>query len=231
MDNFREKEQPGLLYGDRASSPLELYTRGLSYFSVFLSGLSQMGLYLLGNYAQPGSLMSPENNYNGYIRSPATPLKSIKGTLLNEKTPYRQNGEVLSSLKQISDNYLSNNAPSVLQSIFEFVCLAYSSNFELRRHIRNINARYRFGFGDDDRQISLEIKNSGMRVFPGSIDLPDVSLKFRDSQALRKLLLSAKPDILDVILKQDVVADGNLIYLLKLLYLLNHLQFKLLGPA
>jgi hypothetical protein len=231
MNNAPEKEQHGLNNGYRATSPMEMYSRGLAYFSVFMSGLGQMGLYLLGNYAQPGSLMSQNTKYNGYLRSSVTTGELIKENLLNEKTTSRQQEELLSSLKRISENYLSKNAPLVLQSILEFVCLAYSSNCELRKHIRNINARYSFRFGNDDRQISLEIKKSGMRVIPGSIDLPDVSLKFRDSQALRKLILSAKPDILEVILKQEVVAEGNLIYLLKLIYLLNHLQFKLLGPA
>ena len=126
---------------------------------------------------------------------------------------------------------LIKNAPMVLQSFLEVLSIAYSSNYDLRRHIKGITARYLFLFGDNERKISLEIKNSGMRVFQGNTEMPDISIKFRDSESLRNLIFTDKTDILKVILRQDILAEGNLNYLFKFVYLINHLQLKLMGPA
>ncbi len=230
MDKLRQ-QQTDLNYEKRIITPFNLYSNGLIYFSVFMKGLSQMGIYLLNNYGQPGSFTSPYYKYNESLKLPAQPHEPSTGNLLKGNTTLNSPGDVLSSVKRITENYFLKNAPSVLNTLLEFICLAYSSNFELRKHIRNIHAKYHFSFGDNETQISLEIKNGGMRVFPGIIDMPDASLKFRDSNALGKLFFSEKPDILEVILKQDVVVDGNIIYIFKFIYLVRHLQLRLTGQA
>ncbi len=131
---------------------------------------------------------------------------------------------------QLMDHYLETNAPELLKSLLEVVCLAYSSNVELRQHIRNISAKYQFEFGGNNTTVSVEIRNNYMRTYKGKPESPDVCLKFREPDSLRKLLFTAQPDILRMILDQEVRIDGNLNYLLKFIYLIRHLQLKLTGP-
>jgi hypothetical protein len=231
MENPRKQDQPRIKGMEYSYSPMEYYSRGLTYFTAFLAGVSQAGIYLLGNYSQPGSFRSSGNLYAPHRKSPRVRANDPETSSPDIRNSRLSQEDMLSSAGKISVNWLTKNAPLILQSFLEFFSLAYSSNYELRRHIKGIKARYLFLFGDSERQISLEIKNSGMRVFPGNTDKPDISIKFRDSEALRNLLSADKTDVLKVILKQDIVAEGNLIYLFKFIYLLNHLQFKLMGPA
>ena len=231
MQDLIGQEQPNLNYGERINSLLELYFKGLIYFAVLMRGLSQMSIFLLGNYAQPGSFASSHNQHNGFLKLPTSPVEPSEGRPIDGKASLNSQEGVLSSVRQLMEDYFSKNAPSVLQTLMEFMCLAYSSNSELRKHIKNIHAGYHFSFRDHDTQISLQIKNGGMRVFRGNIDLPNVSLEFRDSNALRKLLFSAKPDLLEMILMQDIVTDGNLVYMFKFAYLVRHLQMKLMGSV
>jgi hypothetical protein len=231
MQEIHRQGETNLNNGERIISPLALYSSGLMYFTVMMRGFSQAGLYLLGSYARPGSFSSPRDHYNGYSRLTASPDEPSGIKLLNGNDSLNGRDGILSSIKQLTEGYFLLNAPSVFQTLLELICLAYSSNVDLRRHIRNIKAKYMFCFRDHDKHISLEIKNGGMRVFQGNIDLPDVSLTFRNSKALRDLLFADKPDILEAILKQDVEIDGNLTYIFKFIYLVRHLQMKLIGQA
>ena len=150
----------------------------------------------------------------------------MQETLRHDHTPADYGAGAIRPLEV----YLSRNAHSVIRNLLEIMCLAYSSGSELRKHIKNIRARYLFSFGDSNTFISLEIRNGGMRIRPGITELPDASIKFSDSGSVLNLLFSDKPDILGMILNQEVVTEGNLSYIYKLMYLVNHLQIKLLGP-
>jgi hypothetical protein len=224
-------DQSDLFSTEKALSPWELYIRGWQYYAVLMRGISQMGLHLLGNHTLPESYQSATIRGDQFQKPPSIHENVQDNPPIQNKTSLNRTEEIFSSLKKLSGSYISTNAPNVLQTLLEFVCLAYTSGSELRKHIKNIHAKYRFGFGNDDRQISLEIKNSGMRVFPGNVLLPDISIQFRDGEVMKRVFMAGKADILDAILKQDVVVDGNLTYLFKFIYLLNHLQNRLLGPT
>lgn len=219
MQHFKVEEQQNMILIQRGISPLEIYSNGFLYFTVMMRGISQAGLLMFANYLQPDL----------QIKLPAPTGESAVIKPIPGETGKNKPEDALSFAKQIMESYFLKNAPSVFYALLEFISLAYSSNYELRKHIKNINAKYKFSFEDNKKQISLEIKDGRMHVFEGSIDLPDISVKFRDSDSLRKLLFTAKPDILEAILKQNVMTDGNLIYLFKLLYLIRHLQVKLTG--
>lgn len=227
-ETIRQEQQPYLVNGEKIGSSLEAYTNGLKYVTALMTGLSQMSLFMLANYAQPKPFSAQYSKPNGLIKLCVGPPD---GSPVNAKTSVSSYEGILSPVKQYVESNFVKNAPSVLRTMLEFMCLAYSSNFELRKHLRNICAKYRFSFKDYDTQIALEVNKDVMRVFRGNIDLPDVSLKFNDSDALRKLFFSAKPDILDMMLKQNIVTDGNLVYMYKFMYLVRHLQTKLMGPA
>jgi hypothetical protein len=208
-------------------SPSDLYSAGVVYYSELFRSLGQIGLYMLDTYARQGVNGKPYSG--GY---PSFPLISDDNKGVGKVTGSHSltgREDVFSSFKNLTESYLETNAPSVLKALLEVICLAYSSNFNLRTHIRNISAKYQFTFNDQDVPISLEIKNGGMRTFRGNCEIPDVRLKFKDPGSFRKLLFTAKPDILEMILKQEVAIDGNLNYLLKFIYLLRHLQLKLTG--
>jgi hypothetical protein len=126
---------------------------------------------------------------------------------------------------------LLKNPETALRYMLELLGLAYASNFELRKRIRGLTAKYQFGFGDRDARVAAEIRLGRFRVSAGVMEAPDVCLTFRDGNAMRELFFSAKPDILGAILKQDVVIAGNLTYLYKFAFLAKHLQVKVLGAA
>jgi hypothetical protein len=223
-----KQEQSDLTYGDRINSLMDLYSNGLKYVSALMNGLSQMSLFLLANYAQPRSFALPYSQNNGLIK---LAIRPSDGRAANGETALNNREGIFSSVKQRIEGSFVKNAPSALRTTLEFMCLAYSSNYELRKHIRNIHAKYHFSFRDYDTEIFLEFNKGVMRVFPGNIELPDVSFKFNNSDAFRKLFFSTNPDILEMILKQDVVMDGNLTYMYKFMYLVRHLQMKLMGPV
>ncbi len=231
MENPRQQDQPRIKGAEQYYSPVDYYSRGLTYFTALLAGVSQAGIYLLGNYSQPGSFRTTGKQYARDLISTRTNDRHPYTTLPESQNSLLSPDEMISSVRKISVNWVTKNAPLVLQSFLEVLSLAYSSNYDLRRHIKGITAGYLFLFGDSERKISLEIKNSGMRVFQGNTEMPDISIKFRDSESLRNLIFTGKPDILKVILRQDVVAEGNLNYLFKFVYLINHLQLKLTGPV
>jgi hypothetical protein len=230
MEKFLIQEQPERHFEEEKFIPPTPYSDSLQYFTALMRGFSQMYGFLLRNYGYPGSLFAPDIQVNKFLKSPIALQEPSKNNHRDGKFSTAKTEDVLPSLQQIAASYLSNNAPSVLRTLLDFLCLSYSSNAELKKHIRNIHAKYRFSFRGLNSAVSLEIKNGRMRVFHGNIDQPHVILEFRNPEAFRNLIFSDKADILEVILKQDVVVDGNFVYLFKLLYLVKHFQIKLMGP-
>jgi len=227
-ETISKEQQPYLINGDRTGSSLDVYTNGIKYVGALMSGLGQMSLFMLAHYAQPKPFPVQYKQPDGLIKLYVGPAD---GRSADDKSSITNYESILSPMKQYIESNFVKNAPSVLRTMLEFMCLAYSSNFELRKHLKNIRAIYLFRFKNYDTQIALEMNKEVMRVFRGNIDQPDVILTFNDSEALRKLFFSVKPDILDMMLKQDIVTDGNLVYMYKFMYMLRHLRTKLIGPA
>ncbi|MCK4260506.1 MAG: hypothetical protein KAX49_16135 [Halanaerobiales bacterium] len=105
-----------------------------------------------------------------------------------------------------------------------------SKNF--RKNIKNFDARYLF-LGDGEKIcVSVIFKNGKMRVHHKKIDEKNLTIKFKDSKALRHYLFSPN-DLLTPILHQDIMTEGNINYLTKFGYMSNHLMLlaKKLWPS
>ena len=77
---------------------------------------------------------------------------------------------------------------------------------------------------NDKMLLSAEFKNNKMKVKEKSISNPDVTLCFKDPKVLWEYMLSPKPDILNALLHNDIIIDGNINYMFKFFYMAKHLQ-------
>lgn len=96
-----------------------------------------------------------------------------------------------------------------------------------RKSVKGFRGRYQFMSEDGDIHTSVVFARSRlfgtrMRVEDGSIDKSDVTLRFRNGQALYSFLLSGGSDIFSAILDNKLSFSGNINYLLKFAYLSQH---------
>ena len=114
----------------------------------------------------------------------------------------------------------------MLELLLKCMGLALFLNGKYRRNIEDFSGSYLFKGKDDSFLVAVVFGNGEMKVHKYSIDNPSITIFFRNPAALRNILFSPKPDILNAILRQDVTVDGNLNYLYKFAYMANHLRLK-----
>jgi len=108
--------------------------------------------------------------------------------------------------------------------------LVFFLDKDYRENIKNFKGKYLFRTAKDIdpslKQITVHaiFNNGKMKVDDKPINNADVTLTFKNAEALRGYVLSRKPDILNSLLKQDVIITGNLNYLFKFAYMAKHLQ-------
>lgn len=161
------------------------------------------------------------------IFSPAASMETLNTFV--PRQVLKKSHYAAAELKRLIETFLSNNTEAVLRYLLEFIGLLYSANYELRKHIKNLNAKYQFKFDDRDAAVSAEVRSGRLRVSTKTLADPDVSLTFRNAAAFKNLFFAAKPDILASLLKQDIIIDGNLTYLYKLAFLLKRMERKIMA--
>ena len=97
---------------------------------------------------------------------------------------------------------------------------------DFKRNIEGFDARYAFKSEDETIAASAIFKNNKMKIKNYAIDSSNVTIIFKDSQALKDFLFSEDPDIIGAILNNSIRTVGNLNYLLKFGYMAKHLQRK-----
>lgn len=106
--------------------------------------------------------------------------------------------------------------------------LFVDSNYH--RNIEGFKGKYLFKSRDGKLTVQAVFKTSWLfqydylKVRKRPLKDPDITITFKDARAVMRLLLSPKPDVLGALIANEVVAAGNINYILKFGYMTTQLQ-------
>lgn len=208
---------PGVLplFSLGAKSPVtHAGSAGMLYAIALIKGVAQSVQFLYGN------------------PFPAERPLAVRRSGPLRREPARGTFEILAGTgKSFAEGFFAGSPQTVLRYLLELFGLAYTSDPELRRHIKGLRARYQFDFSDHPAPVGLTLAAGRAKVVAGTISAPDARCTFKNGNALKSLMFSPKPDLLRAILNQEVFIAGNLTYLYKFAFLARHLQIKITGAA
>ncbi len=150
--------------------------------------------------ARAGSHVLPERLHNRFLRCLCGPLK-----------------------RELTDA-LTDEFVQVLLGGMEVAFLLSGS---YRKNIAGFSAVLVFRTKNEAVGASAIFKGGHMSVDPAPRHAFDTRVTFRDSDGLRKALLAGDQDLLDTILANPVVAEGNLSCLYRFGFLARELTLKL----
>ncbi len=116
-----------------------------------------------------------------------------------------------------------------LEALLNLMSLTLLLSPDYRKNIENFTARYQFCSIEDKLMVAVDIRGGRMKVFEGAINDPSLTINFKNSKTLMDFVLSPKQDVLQAMLKQEVVLSGNLNYLYKFAYMARRLQLMATG--
>ncbi len=114
----------------------------------------------------------------------------------------------------------------ILEAMLKGMSLVFLLSSEYRKNIEGFSAGYVFKSRDGSFLVSAVFDHGKMKVRKKVVDRPSITVLFRNPAALMNFIISPKPDILNAMLRQDVILDGNLNCLYKFAYMSNHLRLK-----
>ncbi len=158
-------------------------------------------------------------------------LKQIISFIINkfrkEKTIIEKILSKNSDAKNIAENFLksleSGFVDDSLYVLLKLMSLVFMVDKSFRRNIENFNGRYLFNSRDNKIEVSAIFKNGKLKVKDGSINNTNVIVTFKDVPSLMHFALSKDPNILNAVLDQTIVIEGNLNYIYKFGYMAQHL--------
>jgi hypothetical protein len=130
-------------------------------------------------------------------------------------------------LQKVEDCIQAGAADNFLEAMLNFLALLFRVSEKYRKNIIGFQANYLFTSRDKSMVAAVVFDGGNMKVFDTSQGMPNVTVCFRDAKAFMGFLLSPRLDILDTMLKQDIVIEGNLNYLYKFVYMVNHPRHEL----
>ena len=117
-----------------------------------------------------------------------------------------------------------------LTLILKLMSLAFKLDKNYRKNIDGFTGKYQFRTRDNSVLTAVTFTGKDMKVKKDrTIRDPDITVIFKDSQSIMEYLLAGDRDILNLVLNNKVVLDGNMNYLMKFGYMANHLQLSLTG--
>lgn len=120
-------------------------------------------------------------------------------------------------------------AEEFLELILRLMRLAFKLDKDFRRNIEGFTGRYQFRSRDNSVTTAVIFTGKDMKVKERVIPDADVSIIFKDGEAVMDYLLAGDRDILKLVLNNEVVLNGNMNYIMKFGYMANHLQLALTG--
>jgi hypothetical protein len=130
-------------------------------------------------------------------------------------------------LKRLEDE----ETEEFLKGLLRLMKLAFWLDPGYRRNIENFTGSYRFKDKDGGVNVLVRFHNGTMKISEDPVPEVNVMVTFKNSQALMRLLLSLKKDILNSLLNNEVLVTGNLNYLYKFVFMANHPIHPLLNMA
>jgi len=113
-----------------------------------------------------------------------------------------------------------------LELLLNVMSLVFFLDKGFRKNIEDFPARYTFMSKDNQIAASVIFKDNRMRIRRDRITNTNVTIKFKDSEALKNFLFNENPDIIKAVLENEITYDGNLNYIGKFAYMAKHLQLK-----
>jgi hypothetical protein len=133
---------------------------------------------------------------------------------------------------QLLGSLESETAETFLEILLGFMQVKFVFDRRFRKNIEvdNFRGSYKFRTRDPNGvKVLVEFANGRMRIREDIDAAATVTVTFENGKALRKFLLSPKPDILECLLRNEVVTSGNLNYLNKFAFMANHLVLEATG--
>ncbi|MGA7578328.1 MAG: hypothetical protein ACLQUW_14625 [Desulfobaccales bacterium] len=93
---------------------------------------------------------------------------------------------------------------------------------DYRRNIEHFTGAYRFKDRDGKVNVLVKFHGGKMEVSDDPFAETKVMVTFKDSKTLRDFLLAVKKDILQVLVRNQILVTGNLNYLYKFAFMANH---------
>ncbi len=139
--------------------------------------------------------------------------------------------------RQLLKDLKNERAEESLKLLLKLMSLSYKLNKEFQKNITGFKGKYQFRTVDNSIKVAAVFNGNNMKVKNGLIKNPDVSVVFKDGQALTNYLMSQlisylrgkPPDITEMLLHNKVTLKGNINYMMKFAYMANHLQLALTG--
>ena len=109
----------------------------------------------------------------------------------------------------------------IIEALFKGLGLLISIHPVLQEDVQTLQAGYLLTTADGRMTVTAEFANGRLWAKRTNSRPVNVTLIFKDTSTILRLLTSPKPDLLNAMLKQQIAFDGNLNYLLKLAHLLR----------
>jgi hypothetical protein len=109
----------------------------------------------------------------------------------------------------------------IIEALFKGLGLFISIHPVLQEDVQTLQAGYLLTTADGRMTVTAEFANGRLWAKRTNSRPVNVTLIFKDTSTILRLLTSPKPDLLNAMLKQQIAFDGNLNYLLKLAHLLR----------
>ncbi len=133
-------------------------------------------------------------------------------------------------LKGLLYNLEAKATEDILQHLFYIMRLTFFFSKSYRQNIIDFNGKYTFQTADKKVLASIHFQNNSIHITEASIQEPDVIFTFKTPADIINYIFSSEPNMLNIILEQRVVIDGNFNYMYKLGYMAQSLKKIYLGP-
>jgi hypothetical protein len=114
-----------------------------------------------------------------------------------------------------------------LEVLLEGMDVGFCLSKDYRENLKDFRGRYVFRTADGAVAVSATFADGKMKVHHEAIADWDLMATFRTPQALWSFLLSRDQDILDLLLKDEVVVEGNLNFVYKFGFMVRELTRRL----
>jgi len=132
--------------------------------------------------------------------------------------------------KKLKNSVENDLTDLFLESVLKVMKFMLYIDSDFRKNIKSFNGRYAFKSRNGKIAASAVFRRSKMKVKRTAIAEKEANITviFRNGQALRNFLFSKNPDVMGAILNNDINTIGNLNYILKFGYMAKYLQTKYL---
>lgn len=131
--------------------------------------------------------------------------------------------------KKLLDAVEGRITENVMDVVLSLMSVLFVLDKNYRKNIHNFEAVYVFTDQNDDFYVAARFHKDRLTIQNKKVDNPNFILRFRDNEALVKLLFSGAPDILNAMLNQQVDFEGNVNYINKFAYMALHILLSITG--